>query len=180
MENLRNKSVLIFDYGTFVSFAERLARDFGKVYYYSPWKSSFPQAKYNAIGEGLVGVERVNNFWDFADDVDLFIFTDVMDGDLQLHLQSIGKTVWGSRKGEEMELDRIGMKELMKEIGWPVSHYEVVKGMTNLRKYLKEHENVWVKISTYRGDFETFKSVNFDFIETKLNRSEERRVGKEC
>jgi hypothetical protein len=36
MENLKTKSVLIYDYGTFTSLAERLGKDFGKVYYYSP------------------------------------------------------------------------------------------------------------------------------------------------
>lgn len=172
MGKYSNNSCLIYDYGTFVSVAERLARDFGKVYYYSPWKSSFPQAKYNSIGSGLEGVERVENFWDYVDDVDLFVFTDVMDGDMQLHLQSLGKRVWGSRKGEDMELNRIGMKDLLKQLDCPVGNYEVVKGITNLRLYLMEHDNVWVKINTYRGDFETFKSVNYQFIETKLDEVE--------
>src|ERR1035437_1750779 len=169
MENFKTKSVLIYDYGTFVSIAERLARDFGKVLYYSPWKSSFPQVKFAKIGENLINVERVNNFWDYIDDVDLIIFPDVMDGDMQIQLEMMGKKVWGSRKGEEMELNRIGMKELLKELNCPVGNYEIVTGITNLRKYLKEHKNIWVKIDTYRGDFETFKSLNYDYISTRLD-----------
>jgi hypothetical protein len=167
-ESLKNKAILVYDFGTFVSVAERLGRDFGKVYYYSQWKNSFPQAKFNSIGEGLENVERVENFFDYIDMVDCFLFPDVLDGDLQLHLESIGKKVWGSRKGEQMELNRIGMKQLLKDLDCPVGPYEVVKGTTQLRQYLKDHQNIWVKINCYRGDFETFKSVNFDFIETKL------------
>ncbi len=167
--NLKNKSVLFYDHGTFVSLAERLAKDFGEVKYYSPWKSSFPKKGLTLIGDGLPGVIRVNEFFDHIDDADLIVFPDVSDGDLQLYLESKGKLVWGSRKGEEMELDRIMMKEYAKKLGLPIGHYEVVKGLKELRNYLKTHENIWVKINVYRGDFETFYSKNYKYIESKLN-----------
>ena len=167
-ENLRNKSVLVYEYGTFVGIAERLARDFGKVYYFSPWKSSFPQKKLVCIGEGLENIERVNSFWDYVDDADIIFFPDVIDGDIQVHLDTLGKHVWGSRMGENLELDRFGLKKLLKELKLPVGKYESVIGITNLRKYLKSHKDIWVKVSCFRGDFETFKSVNYDFIETRL------------
>ena len=44
--------------------------------------------------------------------------------------------------------------------------------MDNLRKYLKEHKNVWVKISRWRGDFETLQSKNYDYISLKLDEIE--------
>lgn len=163
---------MVYDYGTFVGLAERLGRDFGKVYYYSPWKSSFPQKKFTLIGDGVPNVERVNEFFDYIDDVDIFVFPDVSDGDLQLHLESIGCKVWGSRKGEELELERVSMKKLIKKLDLPLGKYEVVKGTENLRKYLKEHENVWIKIDTFRGDFETFKSLNYDYIAPKIDEVE--------
>ncbi len=159
---------MIYDYGTFVGLSERLARDFGKVYYYSPWKSSFPQTKNSYLGKGLDNVERVNEFYDYIDDVDLIVFPDVMDGDLQLHLESLGCSVFGCRKGEELELNRLATKKLLKKLDLPIGNYEVVKGLSNLRKYLKEHKNVWVKIDIFRGDFETFQSLNYDFIEPRL------------
>jgi len=168
MTNYKTKAVMVYDYGTFVGLSERLARDFGKVYYYSPWKSSFPQTKNSYLGLGLKNVERVNEFFDYIQDVDLIVFPDVMDGDLQLHLESLGCSVFGCRKGEELELNRLATKRLLKKLGLPVGEYEVVKGLTNLRKYLKEHKNIWVKVDIFRGDFETFKSVNYDFIEPRL------------
>lgn len=167
--NLKTKSILLYDYGTFTAVAERLSRDFGRVMYYSPWKSSFPQAKFTSIGDGFDNVERINDFFDYVDEADVICFTDVGDGDIQLQLEAMGKNIWGSRKGEQLEFDRIGFRELLKDIGWPVAKYEVVKGMTDLRKYLKSHKNVWVKTNIFRGDFETFKSINYDYIETRLN-----------
>jgi hypothetical protein len=172
MTNYKTKSVLIYDHGTFVSVAERLAKDFGKVYYYSPWKSSFPQKKFTLIGDGIKGVERVNNYFDYINDVDLFVFPDLIDGDLQLHLESLGCKVWGSRKGEELELERVAMKKLIVKLGLPLGHYEVVKGVENLRTYLKEHKNIWIKVDCFRGDFETVKSINYEYISPKIDEIE--------
>jgi hypothetical protein len=168
MTNYKTKSVIVYDYGTFVGLSERLARDFGKVYYYSPWKSSFPQTKNTYVGKGLENVERINNFFDYLDDTDLIVFPDVSDGDLQLHLEALGYKVFGGRKGEELELNRLGTEKLLTKLGLPVGNYEIVTGLSNLRKYLKNRTNIWVKIDCNRGDFETFKSVNYAYIEPRL------------
>jgi hypothetical protein len=166
------KSVLVYDFGTYVSMAERLAKDFGKVRYFSPWQADFPQRKMASIGSGLEGVERVNNFWDYIEDSDCFIFPDICCGDIQVHLESLGKRIWGSRKGEELEMDRVGVKELMKGLKLPVGKYEVVKGIDDLRKYLQNNEDVFIKQNVYRGDFESFYSPNYKFVELKLNEIE--------
>jgi hypothetical protein len=68
------------------------------------------------------------------------------------------------------------MKEYMKELGLPVGHYEIVKGMDALRKYIKAHKNIWIKISTYRGDFETLQAKNYSYIQLKLDEIE-RELG---
>ena len=135
--NLSTKSILIYDNGTFTSVAERLARDFGKVYYYSPWKGGFPQKKFTLMGDGLKGVERVNDFWDYVDSADICFFPDVIDGDIQVHLDSLDKKVFGSRKGEDLELDRVGMKETMKDLKLPLGKYDVVKEWRILENILK-------------------------------------------
>ena len=170
--DLKTKAVAVYDYGLFVELAARLARDFGKVYYYSPWKSSFPTSNLALVGKGLPDVERVENFWDIKEDCDLFVFPDVYDGDIQMELESQGYAVWGARKGEEMELDRVGMMEWMKKAGLPIPNYTVVTGLPDLRKYLKSNKDVWVKVSKYRGDFETFKSEDYDLSEPKLDELE--------
>lgn len=163
------KCICVYDHKIFLPMAERLAKDFGRVLYYSPWKDSSPQKKNTLVGYGLEGVERINNFWDYLPEMDCIAFPDILEGDLQLHLRDIGKQVWGSFKGEELEMDRIGAKELMKQLNLPVGEYEVVKGIDNLRKYLKSNKDTHVKIDIYRGDFESFFSPNYEYTELKLN-----------
>jgi len=159
-----------------VSMAERLAKDFGKVFYYSPWESAFPQLKYNLIGEGLDNVERVDDFDSYINDADIIVFPDVLLSGKQSYLADSGKKVWGSRGGDLMELDRIWMMNYLEKLGLPVIPYEVITGMDNLRKYLKSHKDIWIKVSTYRGSFETFKSVNYKYIELQLDEIE-RELG---
>lgn len=168
----RDKTVLIYDYGLFVSWAEKLTEYFGRVLYYMPWKSAFPKSNTLIVGKGLNGVERVRNFFDHVDEVDLFVFSDVYDGDLQEHLRSLGKRVWGGGKGEIMELDRWWMKQKMKEIQMPVQDVWKITGLAALRDFLKEHNNKFIKVSATRGDFETFKHENYDLSEPKLDELE--------
>jgi hypothetical protein len=44
--------------------------------------------------------------------------------------------------------------------------------MDALREYLKAHENVFVKVSVTRGDFESFSSKNYEYIEPRLDELE--------
>lgn len=170
--NLKDKTVLVVDNGLFVELAKTLSKSFKKVYYYMSWKSAFPKSNQYIVGVGIEGIERIWNMWDYIDKVDLFVFPDVYDGDLQKYLVNQGKLVWGSKKGEEMELYRDKMKEYMKRIGLYVTNFKVVKGIDNLREYLKENKNVYVKINQLRGNFETFKSESYSLSEPKLDEIE--------
>jgi len=73
---------------------------------------------------------------------------------------------------EQLELDRDGSKQLLAELGIKTGHYAVVCGLDALREYLTQHENQFVKVSTTRGDMETFRSDNYDLIEPKLDELE--------
>lgn len=171
--NLKDKTVLVCDFGLFIEIARTLAKSFKKVYYHnSSWKSAFPKSNSYYIGYGVEELEVVPNFWDVYDEVDLFVFPDVYSGDLQIHLESMGKRVWGGRNGEEGELDRVLMKEHMKDLGLPVGKYDVVKGLEALRVYLKANKDKWIKVSCLRGDMETFYSPNYKFVEPKLDELE--------
>jgi hypothetical protein len=44
--------------------------------------------------------------------------------------------------------------------------------MDNLRKYIKSNPDIYVKISTFRGDIETFHAVNYDYIALELDNLE--------
>jgi hypothetical protein len=68
-----------------------------------------------------------------------------------------------------MELYREQMNEYMKTLDLYVTPYETITGISNLREYLKKHDDVYVKCSILRGDFETFHAVNYRHVEPKLD-----------
>lgn len=170
--DLSRKVAMVIDNGLFVELACRLGESFGKVFYYTEAKDAFPKMNRAFIGYGLENIETVDSIIDYIDDVDIFVFPDLYYADLQNYLSSIGKRVWGMRNGEELENDRVLCKKLMTKLNLPVGKYEVVKGMDGLRKYLKSHDNVYVKISHWRGITETFKSETYKKSEPKLDEIE--------
>jgi hypothetical protein len=170
MIDLKSKTAIVVDNGLFCDLAARLGRDFGKVYYWAPAYSGFPKPNISWVGKGIDGIEVINDpFGDVYDKADIWIFPDVYFGELQTRLESQGKYVWGSRMGEQLELDRPGSKKLFTKLGLPVGHYEVVHGMDNLRGYLKSKKNVWVKISYFRGIRETFQAIDYKMVEPVLD-----------
>jgi hypothetical protein len=168
-DNIKDKVCMVIDDGMFLELASKLGESFKEVLYYTVWEEPYPKMNKGMIGYGMPNITRVNSIWEHFDEVDIFVFPCVYFGDLQEHIESLGKRVWGSRTGEDMEIDRDRMKKHMNKLGLPVGKYEVVTGMDALREYLKKNEDVYVKISQWRGHFETFNSPNYKMIEPKLD-----------
>lgn len=184
MDDLKDKTILVRDYGLFATWAQKFTESYGRVLYYCPYKQAFPRSQQFAIGTGLEGVERISNFWDHVDEADIFFFPDVYDGDLQVTLREMGKPVWGAAKGEELELMRWQTKGfLKKDLHLPVQNVERIIGVDALREYLREEDNKYVKISLLRGDFETFHHITYDLTEPILDDIEQKlgpwKVSKE-
>ncbi len=169
--NLSNKTAMVVTHPLFASQAERFARDFGKVYLVIPWQShSFPTVSAGRVGEGLKGVTKVDSIWGpHLEECDVIIFPDIYFPDEQIRLEKMGYAVWGGRNGEEMELWRDTCKKVMESVGLPSQPWKAIKGMTELRDHLKTNENQFVKISKWRGTFETFEAENYQLAETKLD-----------
>ncbi len=169
---------MVIDGGLHPDFAVRLARDFKKVYYYVPPSGdAFQTINASTIGKGLEGIEVVDSWYnDQFPQIDLFAVLDIRFGWLQELLVSLGKVVWGSRRGEQLEQDRVATKKVMAKLGQPVNDYAVLHGMVALREYLKTHEGVHVKVSKYRGTFESFYSATYRDIEPLLD-SVESQIG---
>ncbi len=179
MENLKDKTALVFDNGNFVSFAQRLSREFGHVLFYSPWNfNAFPDSNAFLTGEGFDDIERVDSFFDYLETADIIIFLDTYQGDLQEHLVKLGYRVWGSRKGEQLELDRLGTINLMKKLGLLTPEVDKVVGLPKLREYLKQNEDIYVKVSKFRGDMETWCAKNYKLSEPMLDELEHRLGAK--
>ena len=164
---------LVVDNGLFVEIAIKLAKTYKKVYYYVPWESAFAKMNLGMIGTGLEGIEVVDSIYGpHFDEVDLFVFPDIYFGYEQEMLEKMGKAVWGSRTGECLELKLEGMKQILTALDLPVGKFTHIKGIANLRAFLKENEDVYVKIDKFRGTFETFHSPNYKQVEPKLDEVE--------
>lgn len=171
MNDFKDKIAMVVTHPLFASQAERLARDFKKVYLVIPWQThSFPAINAGRVGEGLEGVTKIDSMWGpELDEADIIIFPDIYFPAEQVRMEQMGKLVWGGRNGEEVELYRDLCKEMMEKVGLPTQPWKNIKGITALREHLKKHENQHVKISKWRGTFETFRAETYDQVETKLD-----------
>lgn len=171
--NLGDKTVAIVDNGLFAELARTLSRSFGRVLYTSPWIADFPSSTKVELGEGFPEYERIRDIWEVIDEVDLFVFPDLHNGPLQEYLADQGKRVWGARMGDELETARVEAKAFFKTLGIPQGKYEVIQGMTALRKHLQgRNDKVWVKISLTRNDTETFSVCGYDGSKNRLDKFE--------
>lgn len=127
------------------------------------------------IGYGMENIEVVDSIYGpHFDDVDLFVFPDIYFGYEQEMLEKMGKKVWGSRTGECLELKREGMKEILHALDLPVGKFTHIKGIANLRAFLKANDGqvFHVKIDKHRGSFETFRVDSYKDVEPKLDEVE--------
>ena len=155
MKNISDVTALIVDSGLFIPLAVRMAQSCKRLLYWSPDCRGFPSLRQGAIGDGFENVERVIEFWNEIDEIDLFIFPDIGQSELQLHLEKMGKAVWGSRRGDKLELGREYFMRRLGQMGLNVPKFEVLIGLEALREHLREVEDVYIKVSRWRGDFET-------------------------
>lgn len=148
---------LVVDSGQFIHVARRLVRDFARVFYWSPWETAFPRFRDDIIGDGYEEITRVECVEEVVDKVDCVVFSDIGFSGLQKQLRARGIPVWGCFDADELEAKRGKFLQMLEQdTDLPVPKAEKVKGLTNLRLYLKEHDDQFIKVSTYRGDFETF------------------------
>lgn len=141
-----------------VPMAERLARrpnGFKKVYLFQEWEEDYSTLNKAIMGDGYQEFERVADLWDIKDECDLFVFPDVQRSGLQLELERQGKLVWGSRDGDCQELDRELFLKTLSEVGLEVPPHEIKVGVNELRSFLRDKEDYYIKVSLYRGSFET-------------------------
>ena len=167
-----NKRVRVWDNGLYLELARRLAQDFAQVEYYVPWESQFPKSNITEIGSGIEEITKILDFWDNLDSVDLFVFPDIYSSGTQILLESLGKRVWGSRRGEDFEIERVKSKKYLTSLGINIGEYDTITGISNLRAFLKDKQDVYVKVSRSRGDTETFHCENYSLVEPKLTELE--------
>lgn len=161
MNDLSSTTFCCVDHhGLFIPLARAIAATGAKVYYQTPLD------RRDSLDEGIIGdgmadadiepIELVEDFWPIKNKVDCFVFPDVRHLGEQLELRSQGKSVWGAGRGMKLELNRLLFLEKLDELGLDVPPYEVVNGLDALRDHLKDKEDIYVKMSKWRGSWETF------------------------
>jgi len=182
MEGLKNKRVLLIDNGGSVELARRLVPFFKEVYYFNGYSGTgFPLENPYFVGTGIKGVTKIYELFPYAEESDLIIFSGVSAvqyGDMAEYFRSIGKRVVSAFYGQEMETDRVGLKEWMKENGLGVNKYKVIEKTSELRKFLEAHPDTffYIKISDppLRGLGETFAFPNLKLGMPELEKREYR------
>lgn len=156
MKETKDVVACVVDFGLFQSVAHALAKGCNRVLYHNYEQEGFPTINKKLIGDGFEDVEVCHDIWEVKDEVDLWVFPDIQLSGLQKELESQGKAVWGSRLADSLELDREKFHKLLGKIGLEVPVYETVVGLDALRKHLKDKQDKFIKISHYRGSFETY------------------------
>jgi predicted RNase H-like HicB family nuclease len=169
MKELSQSTVCVIDYGTFLDLAVKLSEKFKRVLYYSPHETEYQDVKQCVIGTGIPTVERVDDFLDYLGEIDGFIFTDIAHGGLQRYLRSIGKPVWGSFGGTDLELYRTRFQDMLAEVGLPVAPTKKVVGMKALEIMLKAEKDKWIKVNRFRANIETWHHIDYEHSVPMLN-----------
>ena len=120
MKDVSDITVCVIDRGTFFPVAERMARDCHKVYYHKPNGEDFPTFAQSMRGDGNPGVHMLKHYWPIKHEIDLFMFPDCRDADLQWELAGQGFPVWGGRYAIDQENKRGAWLDTCEAIGLPM------------------------------------------------------------
>ena len=169
MRDVSQSTIAVIDHGLGIPVAQRLAKGFKRVIYCCPNEEGLPTINKCIIGDGMDGIEKVEDFWRVKKEIDCFCFPDIGFSGLQLELESQGFPVWGSRDGDSLEIYRQKFHRVLARIGLEVAAFKPIKGLNALRKHLEDTEDKYIKISKYRGSLETFHWRSWDLDEGKLD-----------
>ena len=161
MTNLKLKTILIYDYGTNIGFAIKMTEFYGQVLFYCPYEEAYPNPYRGRIGTGIENVTKIENIWDYYEQVDIWAFPHLFQGAFQDWLRSQGKIVYGAGKGERLEIYRDDFKSLQKSLGMTLNDYKVLVGVDSLCEHLKVNDDLYIKNNVYRGIMETWHHENY-------------------
>lgn len=170
MNDFANQTVCVVDNRWFMQLAQKLGESFGRVLYYSPFEEDLPHIELGVVGDGYERIERCDDYWKVKKDVDLFVFPDLFHSGAQLELESQGYPVWGSRNGEQYELNRALWLRTLTDLRLPVPPFKQARGLSELKRLIFNADGpLWVKVSKWRGTMETTKVNTWEQAQPFLN-----------
>lgn len=162
MKDISDITACVIDHKLFLPLAQRLGEQYKRVLYYTPSERGFPIVNDSVVGDGCDKIERIADFWPLKESIDLFVFPDIQHAGLQIELAEQGIPVWGSRHGDELEINRTKFLETLEGLGLSVPEYTRVKGVSALREFLRDKTDWFVKISKFRGSMETWRWLSYE------------------
>lgn len=169
MKPVAEVTACVVDNGWFPHIAQCLAAQMKKVFYCGPARTAMPRIADAVVGDGFEGMERVTDLWSVKDQCGLFVFPDIGFYGEQRELISQGLPVWGHHGADELETDKGLFLSTLKDLGMNVPPHQVIRGLTHLRDYLRDQEDLYIKVSRWRGDWETFHWRNWTMDESALD-----------
>lgn len=169
MKTIDQTTACVVDSGLFVHVAQCLAEQCKQVFYVGPRDRVMPRLADAIVGDGFQNIIRISDPWSVKNEVDFYCFTDIGLAGEQKELVSQGYPVWGHHGADELETGRGKFLSTLKELGMEVPPHTIVKGMSALREHLFEEEDVYLKVSRFRGDFETVHWRNWAMDESTLD-----------
>lgn len=148
--------------GLFLPVAQRMARDAKLVEYWTPAWETMPTVKRCTVGDGFPDIERIDYAFSKKNRPDLFVFPDIGFAEMQRDVIEQGYPVWGSANGDELEISRGKFLKVLSQIGLEIPPHKVIDGIPALTAHLREQKDKWIKISKYRGDWETLHWRSWD------------------
>lgn len=145
----------VVDHGQFIDVARRLSHEFQEVYYYCPSERGCQVISEGIIGDGFNEFQKVRTIHEVKSKCDLFVFPDIGFYSEQAELREQGFAVWGSGDAGLLEERRGLFLETLKSLDMPVPNYTAIRGIENLRSFLKNAKDKYIKISRWRGNIET-------------------------
>jgi hypothetical protein len=121
------------------------------------------------VGEGYPGIERVSSPYVRGVDIDMIVFPDIGFAPMQRHFLNHGLPVFGAGEADELEMYRGKFLKEIEQLDLPTPNCEVVDGISGLRVYLKDRTDLYIKISKWRGDMESWHWRSWAEDEGKLD-----------
>lgn len=124
-----------------------------------------------AIGLGFEHLEKIKFPADYYEWSELIFAPDVVGQDTVSFLKKIypKKSVWGSGDFSKAELNRWGLKKILKDIDIKFARSERIIGVDKLKDYFILNKDKFIKISTFRNDIESFYAKDGNSIDLKLD-----------
>ena len=148
------------DRGLFAHIAVCLAKRAKHVYFTGPPHEVMETIADAAVCDGFENITVVGSIWSVKDKCDCFVCPDIGFSGEQKELVSQGLPVWGHHGADKLEIMKGLFLDTLERVGLDVPPHERIKGFSELQAYLADNPDKYIKISKYRGDWETIHYRN--------------------